>query len=191
MQNPAFESFQNTAARPNYVYTSLDEISPHQIQNPQAPSASTSGNVTFQKNGGFKTEAQHEDLWQNLIDWVNSFDDPNCLLVSSFDDLKDGIALCHLVGLIVCNESDCEQMKQLIHYEGINFELDETKQIQNLDLALNVLKASTVAIPDSVQNGMTAEDLHTDPLKCYMFIETLRQAKNLGIMAKNDQMQPE
>ena len=41
-------------------------------------------------------------------------------------------------------------MKQLVHYESVNAELDVTKQIQNLDLALKVLKASTVALPNSV-----------------------------------------
>ena len=151
MQNPTFESFHNTAVRANYIQTSLDEISPNYINNAQGSSPAISGNMTFQKNNVFKGgEVQYEDHWQNLVDWINSFDDPNCLLVSSFDDLRDGIAICHLVGLIVCNESDCEQMKQLIHYESVNVELDDTKQIQNLDLALNVLKASTVALPDSV-----------------------------------------
>ena len=27
---------------------------------------------------------------ESLIDWINSFNDPYCLLVNSFDDLKDG-----------------------------------------------------------------------------------------------------
>lgn len=51
-----------------------------------------------------------------LIDWVNSFNDPHCLLVSSLNDLKDGnlclnlthlgIAFCHLVGFIACSPAD-------------------------------------------------------------------------------------
>ena len=32
-----------------------------------------------------------------LIDWLNSFNDPYCLLINSLDDLKDGIAFCHVV----------------------------------------------------------------------------------------------
>ena len=65
-------------------------------------------------------------------------------------------------------------MKQLVHYESNGMEIEQTKRIQNLDLALNVLKASTVALPDSVQNDMTADDLQTNQLKCYLFVETLR-----------------
>ena len=83
-------------------------------------------------------------------------------------------------------------MKQLVHYESGGAELDQTKKIQNLDLALNVLRASTVALPDSVQNDMTAEELQANPLKCYLFIETLRQAKKLGIMTNEapEQIEP-
>ena len=55
-------------------------------------------------------------------------------------------------------------MKQLVHYESNGMEIEQTKRIQNLDLALNVLKASTVALPDSVQNDMTADDLQTNQL---------------------------
>ena len=86
------------------------------------------------------------------------------MLVSSFEDFNDGVALCHLVSLIVCNEMDQLQMKQLVHYESNGMEIEQTKRIQNLDLALNVLKASTVALPDSVQNDMTADDLQTNQL---------------------------
>ena len=31
-----------------------------------------------------------------LIDWVNSIDMPSCLLVSTVEDLRDGIALCDI-----------------------------------------------------------------------------------------------
>ena len=41
-----------------------------------------------------------------LIDWLNSFNDPYCLLVNSLDDLKDGIAFCHVVALIACSPAD-------------------------------------------------------------------------------------
>ena len=41
-------------------------------------------------------------------------------------------------------------MKQLVHYDSDGAELEQTKRIQNIDLALNVLKASTIALPDSV-----------------------------------------
>ena len=75
-------------------------------------------------------------------------------------------------------------MKQLVHYGHSGTELDQTKRIQNIDLALNVLKASSIALPDSVQHDMTAEDLQSNQLKCYLFIETLRQAQKLGIMSQ-------
>jgi hypothetical protein len=44
--------------------------------------------------------------WHSVIDWINSFNDSHCLLVSSFSDLVDGVALCHLVGMIVCSPED-------------------------------------------------------------------------------------
>ena len=47
-----------------------------------------------------------DEQWQNLIDWVNSFSDSHCLLVSTYRDLLDGIALCHLVSMIVCSPED-------------------------------------------------------------------------------------
>lgn len=56
-----------------------------------------------------------ESREQALIDWVNSFNDPYCLLVNSIIDLTDGklhlikplgIALCHLVGFVACTQSD-------------------------------------------------------------------------------------
>ena len=58
-----------------------------------------------------------------LIDWINSFNDPYCLLVNSFSDLIDGIALCHLVGIIVCSPSDQEKIKQLVYYEAVSKDL--------------------------------------------------------------------
>jgi hypothetical protein len=83
------------------------------------------------------------NLSQPLIDWINSFNDPYCLLVNSFGDLTDGIALCHLVGFIVCSPSDQEKIKQLVYYEALSKEL----ALQNLDLAVNVLKSSNMPVP--------------------------------------------
>ena len=93
-------------------------------------------------------------LSQPLIDWINSFNDPYCLLVNSFSDLADGIALCHLVGFIVCSPSDQEKIKQLVYYEAVN----KDYALQNLDLAINVLKSSNMPVPEDVQK-MEASDL--------------------------------
>ena len=63
-----------------------------------------------------------------MIDWINSFNDPYCILINSLEELRDGkyrfklflnyinnirklinkcecigIALCHLVGSITCS----------------------------------------------------------------------------------------
>jgi len=97
----------------------------------------------------------HDDKWQGLIDWVNSFNEPSCLLVSSFQDLRDGVALCHLVAEVACNQQDQVQMSLFVHHEH---GFDPIKMEQNVDLALNVLKASTVALPDSFKT-MTASDI--------------------------------
>ena len=69
-------------------------------------------------------------------------------------------------------------MTQLVHREH-NY--DETRMIQNIELALNVLKASTVSLPEAIQQ-MTAAEVHSSEIHCFMFLETLRQAKNLGII---------
>lgn len=55
---------------------------------------------------------------QHLIDWINSFNDPYCLLINQMNDLTDGIALCHLVGYIACSPSDQEKIKQLVYYDA-------------------------------------------------------------------------
>jgi hypothetical protein len=42
-----------------------------------------------------------------LIDWINSFDDPHCVLVSKLpQDLSNGVILSHLVGNVVCTLND-------------------------------------------------------------------------------------
>jgi hypothetical protein len=63
-----------------------------------------------------------------LIDWINSFNDPYCLLVNSLADLADGIALCHLVGLIVCTQPAYYQQPFTKPYEElVATELDKIK----------------------------------------------------------------
>ena len=111
-----------------------------------------------------------DDQWQGLIDWVNSFSDPSCLIVSGFADLHDGVALCHLVAQVACNEQDQEQMGQLVHQEH---EGDPVKMEQNVDLALNVLRASSLSLPDTIQ-AMQATDIQNSEVHCFMFLETLR-----------------
>ena len=178
-QNPEFESVQNSTMHNQFAPGILRHSEPVSFQNTMSGGGTLmmSGNLNFdQKESGMSTQktGMVEEHWQNLIDWVNSFNDPYCLLVSQFEDFSDGITLCHLVSLVVCNDSDQLQMKQLVHYDTNGMGIEQTKKIQNIDLALNVLKASTAALPDSVQNDLTAEDLQTNQLKCYLFIETLR-----------------
>lgn len=108
---------------------------------------------------------------QALVDWVNSFNDPYCLLVNSMSDLTDGIGLCHLVGLIVCTQQDyyqqplskpylelvateLDKIKQLVYYDAKGSQATTSTDIdlahQNLDLALNILKCSNFPIPEAV-----------------------------------------
>ena len=61
-------------------------------------------------------------------------------------------------------------MKFLINYDHNR---DQDLMYQNLDLALSVLKASTVAIPEMVKQ-MNTNQLIQNPLMFYFFIETLR-----------------
>ena len=42
--------------------------------------------LPLQVNHGPQTNSN----FQSLIDWVNSFNDPYCLLVNSLNDLRDG-----------------------------------------------------------------------------------------------------
>jgi hypothetical protein len=70
----------------------------------------------MQQQQGFAMPTELQ--WHSVIDWVNSFNDSHCLLVSAFADLVDGVALCHLVGMIVCSPEDQLQMKLLINYDS-------------------------------------------------------------------------
>ena len=47
-----------------------------------------------------------DDQWQIVIDWVNQFNNQYCLLVCSKEDFQSGVALCHLVGQVVCSDSE-------------------------------------------------------------------------------------
>lgn len=43
----------------------------------------------------YNSEVGTNSSLQTLIDWVNSFNDPYCLLVNSVNDLKDGKNIPH------------------------------------------------------------------------------------------------
>ena len=68
-------------------------------------------------------------------------------------DLTDGIALSHLVGYISCSPSDQEKIKQLVYYDATTTTgpIPSQLSLQNLDLALNVLKSSNLPIPGKLQ----------------------------------------
>jgi hypothetical protein len=68
-------------------------------------------------------------------------------------DLTDGIALSHLVGYISCSPSDQEKIKQLVYYDATTTTgpIPSQLSLQNLDLALNVLKSSNLPIPGELQ----------------------------------------
>ena len=61
-------------------------------------------------------------------------------------------------------------MAQLVHVEHEN---DPVKMRQNVELALNVLQASTLTLPESIQ-AMQAVDIQNSQLHCFLFLETLR-----------------
>ena len=53
----------------------------------------------------------------SLMDWINSFDDPYCVLVSSLpEDLLNGVVLSHIVGFIACSLSDRAKIFDLLNY---------------------------------------------------------------------------
>jgi len=64
-----------------------------------------SGNTSHAMNPCTITSepAYNNEMYTPLIDWVNSFNDPYCLLANSIGDFRDGIILCHLVANIACN----------------------------------------------------------------------------------------
>ena len=99
--NPEFESLQGSEVRHhNFPETNLQEETLMTFHNTMGTNNKMmSGNLNFARESGspYRNDATIDDHWQNLIDWVNSFDDPHCLLISSFNDFNDGIALCHLV----------------------------------------------------------------------------------------------
>jgi hypothetical protein len=79
---------------------------------------------------------------QSLIDWINSFDDSFCVLVSVLpEDLKNGVIISHLVGYIVCSFTDRQMIFDLLNYPPPNSNYLERHLIkENFELAYNVLK---------------------------------------------------
>lgn len=120
---------------PDYSMVNRSQYNPPYTTSPAPPHYSGSYDLK-----PVNREAPRE---QALVDWVNSFNDPYCLLVNSFHDLRDGIALCHLVGYIACSQADQEKIKQLVYYDASSQEF----ALQNLDLAINILKSSNLPIP--------------------------------------------
>eukprot|EP00347_Sterkiella_histriomuscorum_P018003 403347156 len=112
-----------------------------------------------------------------LIDWVNSFNDPYCLLVNSLNDLKDGIALCHLVGFITCTPSDQEKIKQLVYYDA-SLSLRNDLVLQNLDLALNILKNSQLPLPDQAIR-LTSQIIQENDENLLIFLESMKQTHDI------------
>ena len=88
-----------------------------------------------------------------MIDWINQFDEPTCLLVNSYEDLMNGVALCHMVSKLTCTTQEQQQLQYLI-----NTNTDQ----QNLDLALQVLNASDAVLPDSIKK-LSVIDLMSNP----------------------------
>jgi len=125
---------------PDYSLINRSQYNPPYTTSPAPPHHSGSYDLKAVKN----KEPPRE---QALVDWANSFNDPYCLLVNSFQDLQDGIALCHLVGYIACSQADQEKIKQLVYYDASSQEF----ALQNLDLAINILKSSSLPIPPQVQ----------------------------------------
>ncbi|CDW89619.1 UNKNOWN [Stylonychia lemnae] len=113
-----------------------------------------------------------------LIDWVNSFNDPYCLLVNSLNDLRDGIAFCHLVGLITCTPSDQEKIRQLVYYDASSNGNNEDLIAQNMDLALNILKNSSIPVPDHTLT-LNSQSLMENDECLLQFLEVLKQVHEL------------
>lgn len=68
----------------------------------------------YKINDQYKLDKNYE---YQLIDWINSFGDPFLALVSKIpQDLENGIVLSHLVGYIVCSESDRIKIFELLNY---------------------------------------------------------------------------
>jgi hypothetical protein len=107
-----------------------------------------------------------------MIDWINQFDEPACLLVSTYEDLLDGVALCHLVAKLCCSDQEQHQLQYLIKSDDAQ---------QNLDLALQVLKASDAVLPDSVKK-LSYIDLVSNPkVNLFLICDVLKQIWRDGI----------
>lgn len=109
---------------------------------------------------------------QNLIDWINSFDDAYCVLVCQLpDDMQDGVVVSHLVGNIACSQADRVKIFDLLHYplsQETPLQLDQI--IENFDLAYNVLKYSQCYTD---QNKRFLEDFDAQNFNLMSFIQGL------------------
>lgn len=98
---------------------------------------------------------------QQLIDWINSFDDPYCVLVSRLpEDLMNGVVISHLVGFISCSAQDRKLIFDLLNYPSPGeFNILGKQQVrENFDLAYNVLKCSSVYMENPKLNFLGEPD---------------------------------
>jgi hypothetical protein len=71
---------------------------------------------------------------QILLDWINTIDEPNCLLAGSLEDLKDGQVFLEIINhFLKINRKDhifATELKLIVNY-AIN---------EKFDLIINMLK---------------------------------------------------
>jgi len=107
----------------------------------------------------------HSQKWQQMINWINQFEEPSCLLVNQVSDLSTGVALCHIVANITCSEQERQELTELIN---------PIKPLQNVGLALEVLKASDCSLAGWVKT-IRAEDVLRDNGLLFELLEALRE----------------
>ena len=117
-----------------------------------------------------------------LIDWINSFDDPHCVLVSRLPhDLSNGVILSHIVGHLVCTPQDKLKIFDLLNYPQDGQVMDVAQIRENFDLAYNVLQFSEMYRENPRLNFLEKEGITPDtlvqmnPIHLIKFVQSLQQ----------------
>ncbi|CAG9320284.1 unnamed protein product [Blepharisma stoltei] len=111
-----------------------------------------------------KADSRLKNDFSDLIDWINSFDVPSCLLASSIEDLKSGIVLCDALAYLKSRPLFPDVKRHS------NFQKSpKSSAIHNFQVFLREVGSS---LPSPL-NSYTPQDLFSDFNKLYNILKWL------------------
>lgn len=108
-----------------------------------------------------------------MIYWVNSFQNPYCLLASSSTDFKDGIIFCELVSIL----------KAVPTFPGVSQAIPPSAEtsMNNISLALSELQSCNFISFPSRLAKLSPDDIYNSEEAMYDFLNILKMAFEGGL----------